>query len=678
VPTKRSGPRSPRPRIERYIEPVEELVTETPEPRPEDVESVEQPVPAPAGSKLSDRNPLFFVGASLYPLDSESQSPEEWYERDVSADLDALAKARCSLVRVFVSWRVIEPQVAQYSEPMLDRLSALIDAIRERKMVAIVCVFADDRHSELSDVTWGTRRDPRTDQYLVQREAALVTRLASHLRGDSAVFGWQLGNEAFLSRFTSQEELSGWFDTLREAIREVDETRPVGLGADAETLFQATGVDARDVIDRCELRVSHSTAAYGAYAAEGPLGSGPSTYLDAFLLRVAHRGRPVILDDVGTLSPSYSVAEEAAHVRTVLWSALANRAGGAMVRRLRDMETEKREPYFIDPFETLVGVADPEGMAKPAFLEISEFVKTVARIDLRNHTLIAERTAVVMPEERYKPLPSLASLYDPRACLQSFITAKRAHVPVTVVRETDDFADQRVLIVPGAFDLADETWERLAAFVQGGGTLLLSYGGGDAHPAIREIFGIESLGDDGPREVFSCRIAQPDVVGALRSFDVHFDVPNYALLSSGGATVVATDAKGSPLLTVNQVGQGKAIYIAVPLERAIAQGDPWATPAAVAAFAVEVYGAVARGAGCGAPLSCDDPDVEVALFQGDGEDILVLINHSTRKLTAGISADRVVASIASARQGAAVSVGSRSFGVPLGPSGVAALTIAYA
>jgi len=676
MPTKRTGARAPRPRIEQFREPIAEPVAENPIPVPDPpaASTTEEVVPA----KTPGRNPLFLVGASLYPLDSESQGPQEWYDRDLKSDLDSLAKARCSLVRVFVSWRVLEPQVAQYADEALDRLEAVLAAVRERKMSAIVCFFADDRHAELSEVTWGTKRDPRTDSYLISRQTALVAKVATHLSGDSAVFGWQLGNEAFLSRFDSAQDLGAWFDALHEAIREVDPDRPIGLGADAETLFHASGVDAREVVDRSELRLSHSTAAYRAYAAEGPITSGPATYLDGFLLRVAHRGRPVILDDIGALSLGFSVAEEAAHVRTVLWSGLVNRAAGTMVRRLRDMETEKREPYFIDPFETLVGISDTQGMAKPAFLEISEFVKTTSRIDLRNYSLIAERTAVLVPDERYKPLPSLAGLYDPRACLTAFVTAKRAHVPVTVVREGDDFSDQLVLVVPSAFDLADETWTRLAAFVQGGGTLLLSYGGGDAHPSIREIFGIESLGDDGPRAVLSCRVAQPDVLGALRSFDASFEVPNYALLSSGGATVVATDAKGSPLLTVNQLGQGKAIYVAVPLERAIAQGDPWATPAAISELAVEVYGAVARGAGCAAPVSCDAPDVEVALFQGDGEDVLVLINHDASKITASIFTDRVVTSIAAVRGGAAVAVGGRTFGVPLDANGVAALRVAYA
>lgn len=692
MPTKRPGARPARPRIERpMVDPAPDtgfhaaelaelagapgVVTGPPPPNSRTGVDTAEAV-RPAAATRASRDPLFLAGASLYPLDSEDQDPDEWYERDVASDLDALEKAHCSLVRVFVSWRVIEPQVAQYSEEMLDRLTQVITAARERKMQVIVCLFADDRHAELSDVTWGTKRDPRTDRYLVGREAALATTVASHLASEPAVFGWQVGNEAFLSHFGSVDELTEWFEAIRDAIRESDPARPVGLGADAETLFQATGVDARALIDGTDLRFSHATAAYRAYAAAGPLTSGPSTYLDSFLLRVAHRGRPVVVDDIGTMSLGNSVAEEAAHVRTTLWSALANRAAGTMVRRLRDMATDKREPYFLDPFETLIGVADTSGMAKPAFAEVSEFVKTVGRIDLSAHSLIAERTAVIVPGERYKPLPSLAGLYDPRACLQAYITAKRAHVPVAVAREDDDFSDKLVLIVPSAFELADATWERLAAFAQTGGTVLLSYGGADAHPAVRELFGVESLGDDGPRDILSCRVAQPDVLGSLHSFDAHFAVPNFALLTSGGATVVATDATGSPLVTVNQVGQGRAVYIAVPLERAIAQGDPWATPEAVTEFATTIYGAVTRGAGCGAPLVCDAPDVEVALFQGD-EDVVVLINHAPRKLTASITTDRLVASIEPVKGGAPVAVGGRTFGVPLAPSAVAALKVRY-
>lgn len=673
MPTRKGGPRAPRQRIER------------PEPQAQQPATGSAPAAAPApkrpratASKPPARNPLFPVGVSLYPLDDETQSPDDWYGRDLAPDLDTLAEARCALVRLFVSWRVIEPQVGQYSEEALDRLSALVEAARARKMQAVVCFFADDRHAELTDVSWGKRRDARTDAYLVQREVALVSKVVSQLRGDAGVFAWQLGNEAFLSGFEDAAALSDWVGVLREAIREVDPDRPIGLGCDAETLFRATGVDAREALDTCEFAVSHVTAAYRAYACEGPLTSGPSTYLDGFLLRMAHRGRPVLLDEVGAQSLEASPAEEAAYLRSVLWSGLMNRAAGVMARRLRDMETERREPYFLDPFETLVGLTDGEGLAKPAFTELRRFVRAAAGIDLRTHQLIAERTAVLIPAERYEPLPSLAGLYDPRACLQAYVMAKQAHVPVTVIREDDDLDGVAVLIVPGVFSLAEQTWERLASFVQTGGSVVFSYGGGDTHPAIRDLFGVEFLGDGGPADRLSCRVAHAELLGDLESFDAAFGVPNFALLSGGSATVVATDAKGSPLLTVNQVGQGRAVFVSVPIERAIAQGDPWATPAAVKHFITEVYGAVARNAGCGAPVTCDSPDVEIALFQGDSDDVIVLLNHAPDMVSAMVSTDKRVGSIADVRGGVPVAVGGTTFGVPVEGNAAVALRLQYA
>lgn len=628
-------------------------------------------------STVSSATPRFLVGASLYPLDSESMSPEQWYERDLTSDLDALRKVGGGIVRLFVSWRVLEPQVGRYDDDMLDRLVALVSAVGNRKMRALVCLFADDRAAELNSVPWGTRRDPRTDPYLIQRAADLAARVASRLARETTVLGWQVGNEAFLSGFESFSELEVWFDAIHGALAEVDSQRPVALGAHAESLLLSTGIDARPLIERCGLHLAHATSAYRAYAAGGPLGSGPSTYLESFLTRLARANAPVLIDEVGVDVQEHSVAEEAAHVRTTLWGGLANRAAGAMVRRMRDMETDHREPFFVDPFETLVGVADNNGLAKPAMLEIAEFTKTLRSLDLREYTLAPERAAILMPADRYAPLPAVSGLFAPRACFQSYITAKRAHTPVSVIHEGDDLSAYLMLIVPSAMSLLPATWARLSEFVNSGGTLLLSHGGGDAHPAIREIFGVEPLGDDGPRETFSCRVAQPDALGALRSFDATLPVPNYALLSSSGASVVATDAIGNPLLTVNQSGQGRAVYIATPLERAIAQGDPWATPKAVVDFATQVYGAVAGSAGCSAPISCDAPDVEIAVFQGDTNDVIVLINHASRAVSATLSAACTVGSVQPVRGGAAVSVGGPMFSVPLGPNAVSVLRVEY-
>lgn len=632
---------------------------------------------APPAGKTPRRNALFPVGVNYYPLDAETQSWDDWYKHDVSKDFQAFAEARLSIVRVYVSWKVLEPQVGQYDEEALERFADVLASACEHKLQVIVCFFADDRLAEMLDVPWGKRRDPRTDSYLIQREVALVQKIVNRFRSESAIFAWDLANEAFASSFDSAMAFEAWTAEMREAIREVDPERPITMSVDPETMYRHTGVDPRNGLDDNEFLASHGTAAYRAYAAEGPLTFGPSTYLDSFLLRSAARELPVLMDDVGVFALDNSAAEESAFVRTSLYSAFMNRAAGVMMRRYKDMDTERREPYFRDPFEVLVGLAETSGEPKPAFQEVASFIRVAARIDLRRYQLAQERTAVLIPNERYAPLPNLAGLYDPRACLQAYIAAKEAHIPVTVARESDEFGAYSVIIIPSTFELEAASWERLAEFIQNGGTVVLSYGGGDAHPAIREIFGVEFLGDGGGRERLSCRVAQADVLGSLRSFDSSIEIPNFALLGHGGATVVATDAKGSPLLTLNQLGQGRAIYMAAPVERALAQGDPYAAPAAVTSMLRTVYGAVARAAGCGAPVECDAAQVETALFLGEEDDILLLLNHSAEKVTAGLSLERSVVAIADVRGGTPVAVGDVGFGVPLVANGAAALRLIY-
>ncbi len=676
------GPAAQSEGIAADLEPLADHGADAPgTPAPADALPAEEPTPAaepaPAPGRAPRRNALFPLGVNHYPLDAETSGWDDWYAADPEADFAAFAEARLTLVRVFLSWKSLEPQVGQYADAAEDRLQELVEAARRHKLQLIVCFFADDRLAEMLDVPWGRKRDPHTDPYLLQRQTALIQRVVNRYRAEPAIFGWDLANEAFCTGFTSADDLAAWAETMRDAVREVDPDRPVLLSVDPETLFRHTGVDARAALGPSEIAVSHVTAPYRAYAAEGPLTSGPSTYLDSFLLRSASGGVPVLLDDVGVHSLDHSHAEESAAVRTALYSGLMNRAAGVLLRRWRDLDTERREPYFRDPFEVLVGVRDIDDEPKPVMSEVASFARVAARIDLRRYTLVQERTAVLLPAERFEPLPNLASLYDPRACLQAYIAAKEAHVPVTVVHEGDSLDPYSVIVVPSAFSLEDSTWERLSAWVQGGGSLLLSYGGGDAPDIVRELFGVEFLGDGGARATLSCRIAQPDVLGHLTSFDARLDVPSFALLGQAGATVVATDATGSPLLTLNQAGQGRAVLCAAPLERALAQGDPWAPPGAVTALLRTVYAAVASAAGCGAPVACDAPGVELGLFAGEGEDILVLLNHEPATVDVGLVFDRAVTAVADVRGGQPVVVGSTDLAVPLAANGALALRLSY-
>ncbi|HET6351478.1 MAG TPA: beta-galactosidase trimerization domain-containing protein [Coriobacteriia bacterium] len=626
---------------------------------------------------MPKRNPLFPIGATLHPLDDESLTPDRWYDRDLAEEIELLANAGCTLVRVLVGWRAFEPQVGLYDEKLLARLADIVDAIRKTSMRSIVCFLADDRHADLAQVSWGQKRDPRTDAYLVQREAELVSLVVSRLSSVQGVFAWQLGDEAFLSGFTAAEDLKVWASALTEAVREHDPKRPVIIGADAETLFRSSGFDAREILHTGEVLVAHATESYRAYIADGPIARGAATYTEPFLLQLAAGERRVMLDDVGPAGHQNSLAEEAAALRVSVWSALANRASGAVIRRVRDFMSDSREPYYVDPFESLVGIADADGTPKPACDALSSAIHSIACIDLDTLALVPERVAVVLPAERFEPLPSLGGLFDPRSALQAFVAAKQAHLPVTVVRESDGLSAFAVLIVPSAITLSPEIWERLAEFAQSGGSLVVSYGGSELDATVRELVGVDYLGDAGPGELLACRVAQPEALGALASFDAPLELPAYALLSPTSATVIATDANGNPLLTLNRVGQGRLVYIAAPLERALSLVDPLVVPKDALCMLSEVYAAAARMAGCEPLVACDVAGIEVALFQGEDSDVLVLVNHDAEEHSANVTLYRLVASIADVRGGEAVEVNSTAFGVSVKASDAVALRIAY-
>lgn len=624
------------------------------------------------------RNPRFPLGTEYHQLGPDAHVWDEWYAHDPAPDFAAMRAAGLTLVRVFVSWKFFEPQVGRYSEEAAERLAALFESASLHRLRIIVCLFADEHAAELLDVVWGGTRDPRTDPYLIEREAALATHLAERFRAEPALFGWELANEAFCAGFTSTDALAAWVERMREAVRDGGSTHPVMLPVDPETLYHSAGVDAREAVETCEIAVTHATAAYLTYAAEGPPGEGCASHVDSFLLRLASRGAPVLVDSVGPRLPDLSLAEEAAAVRCALYSALMNGASGALVRRWRDGDSEPREPFFADESESLVGLQDAAGLPKPALRELEEFAGVLGGLDLGRYTRSPERGAVLLGAERRAPAGQPASLYTPRSCLAAYACAKAAHLGVTVAQEGDDCSAYSLLIVPSAFGLLDETWNYLMRWVGEGGSLVMSYGGGEAHPAMRELFGVDHLGDTGAGDRLVCRVAQDGVIDGLRSFDLRVSAGSFALLGRGGATVVATDATGSPLVTSNRYGRGSATYLAAPLERVVGQSGAWHPVPELKSMLSAVYRASALAAGCRPLLECDTPSVELCLLAGDdGEDLLLALNRSGREVTATVTAARAIESVCELTDTSPVKVAGTSFGMPLGPFAARVLRLCY-
>ncbi len=616
----------------------------------------------------------FFVGVDYQPIDDERRAGD-WYELDYPGDFAAIAAGGLRRLRLTCAWRLMEPQVGQYDEAVLARLDALIAAAAAAGLEVVLCFFAHDSLAALSEAPWATGRDAYTDTYVFERQAEFARHIVSRYKEEPAIVAWELADAAYLRGFTTEPALEAWTLALRAAVRTIDEDRPLRLGIDAETHLRATGVDARPAIDLCEEAAVESSAEYAAYAVGGAPGGRIGSHLDGFLLRLALDELPAVAEGIGPRDLEGSPAEDVVRLRTGLYSALMNGASGAMLRRWRGLLTEPRAPYHVDPEESLAGVCLTDGTPTAMLAEVGRFAAVAAAVS--GYELVPDRVAVLMPAERYQVLPSLAGIRTPRTCLAAYVAAKEAHLPVTVVREGDRVVRVHVMIVPGASALDAETWRSLAAFVQAGGAAVLSYGGGDADPTLREIFGVEFLGDDGPRTSLSCRVAQADLLPGVSTFTSPIPVPHFARLGGGSATVVATDRDGAPLVTLRQYGQGRALFVAAPLERMLSEADPASAPDAVWTLVRGIYAGVAGASGAAAALRCDRPDVEFAHFIGTDDDIVVLLNHAGLAQSATLVFPREVADVSDVRGGTPVRVASTAFGVPLTAFGTASLRVTY-
>lgn len=611
----------------------------------------------------------FAIGADLTPRGSRGA-----YDAKAGRDLAAMAASSATLVRLFASWPAMEPQVGRYDDDALVALARTVAQAGDLGMRVIVCLFADLGTGDLLDVSWGGRRQPG-DPYMVERAAGLAGRVALALADEHAMAGWQLGDLAFLSRFDSSDALERWAAAVGDAVRERDPVRPIALGADLETLFQSSGVDAAASADRFSLAVAQRTPTIDARLAPGPGLAGPVTYLTGFLVRLARTGLPVLAEGVGPATADLGVDEGAGLLRLSLYSTLVDRAGAALAGRWRAPAGPERVPMHVSAGERLTGITDPCGTAGAAAHVFSEFARTVAALDAESATLAPEAVAVFLPSDRRNPTPASAARAL-RTTLTAFALAKEAHLPVDVRREVDGFEGLAVAIVPSPRTIQPATWRALAEFSQAGGTAVISHGGGEPDPMLRSLAGVEYLGPTGPRATVACRVAQPGSLGAAESFDAELPVAEGALLGLGGATVLAVDANGRPLVTVHRHGQGRIYHLALPLEAALAALPHDETPAAVAGLVRGLYRAAAEHAGATGPADCDRPRVETAVLTGENGRVLLALNHAPTSVVARITWERRVAAVAPlGGTPTETPVGGTSFRLPLGPHGVLALRI---
>jgi hypothetical protein len=464
--------------------------------------------------------------------------------------------------------------------------------------------------------------NPITDARSMMWQARMVKALVTRLREHPAITAWDLGNECNCMGPASREEAWRWTQTISDAIRSADPTRPVISGMHSLPADPSKPWSIRDQGELTDLLTIHPYPSFTPHCDLDELGTIRSCMHSTAEARLYAdlSGKPCLVEEIGSLGPMFGSSERAAsYIRACLLSLWAHDGHGLLWWCAHDQDHLAHAPYDWNAVERELGLLDGNGRPKPAALELQAFGRWLESLPRRN-----------LPARHLDAVGVLTPGQDAwAAALGCFTLAKQAGLDLRFAWGEDRLPNANAYLLPclaGDTHLPRRRWLELLDRVRKGARLYVSLDN-----AI--VSGFEAL--TGMRiEARSQRLGPAPFRGTDRLANVTLSIAGkYRLrLTPAGAQVMGKEPDGNPLLTCHSLGAGEVWLLAAPLETAAATrpagfegketGEAWRLYAAI--FQAEL---AARAAAKDSPrLGLTEHDLP------DNRRALVLINYSPDEL----------------------------------------------
>ena len=615
------------------------------------------------------------VGAHWVPAKAAVLWPLHWEPKQVEADFARMKELGFNTVRLDLLWAWFEPRPGDYNPEAFQQLDYLVSLAHRYRIYLHPTLFVGGEVGEAYwDVPWRRGRHPHSDPEMLFFETNHAAELARRYKDETAILAWDLTDEPpfwVVQGATSDAMAANWTRLIAGALRRFDSMHPIVAGTSMEDVshgpFRPDNI--RSEVD------FFSVHPYTIYAPNlfpdsllserASLGAAFETALSGSL------GKPVMVQELGISSAQYDPALAAAYDRMSLYSSLGAGANGFLLWCFTDADPGQYHalPYLRSPHETQFGLIDAQGNNRPRASNFQDFSKVTSQLDLTGLTPAAALAGVVVPREWSKAAGDFAGLglkgaeaipytstFDgntaqqpagassdnlalTQAWLSSFVLARRAGLNVAFPREQEDWQKHAMVLLPAPLTGTEtalihvhtDFWEKALSYVQKGGVLYASFSGDAAIPEMSRLFGARLL-DRKPVADVTLRVIAP--FGALKPGDTfHYsggsDAPRYwkAVLGVDGGTVIAVDQDNQPALIAHQLGTGRTLISAYPIESYLGRQ---ASAFDGSDSTHRIYAALAAWAGVHPDFETDRTPVEISILRGPQRGYAVVVNHSSK------------------------------------------------
>ena len=511
------------------------------------------------------------VGVNYWPATCGVEMWQAWPQDEIARDLDLLAGLGMNAIRFFLRWQDFEPLSGEYGRVAFQRLAWMLNACRQRDIMAHPSLFVGWMSGGLFWPQWKAGRSLYSDPFVVKRAEQFAGETARAIAPFAqSVLAIDLGNELDVlpeSWSSPPADVEAWCRRITGAVRRACPGTLIVSGCDHNQVAADSGwrLGGQPGTDFYSMH-AYPVPAWNPVAADG-LTDPLCQALLPFYTRAARAFGPVMVQEFGTIL-SRGASQADSYLRAVLdgcWQAGAN---GFLYWCFRDIRAQAH-PYGKNAFEGTLGLVDDTGTVKPGLKYYIEFAARVQKQAGRAPSPHGESVGLYFPKEYYNRENPRNAGNDPRRLTRWLIVAdcllRQLGRSTVVVRGDRPIPDGlQALVIAGAMVNADEA-RSLENWVQAGGRLIWS------GPALAN-WGAEFarlIGAD-PVDFRSTRPAAVRCFGQEWTFA---DYPQGARMEAapGTAEVIASDSEGIPVVLRNRVGEGIVVCTLPIVEEAIAR-----------------------------------------------------------------------------------------------------------